>query len=799
MQRLKLFGGISIETDAGLLSGRAVQRRRLALLTLLAAARARGVSRDRLIAYLWPNADAENGRRFLSDSVYRINQALGGDVILAAGDDLRLDAQRLPSDLGDLEDALSSGDYETAAKVYAGPFLDGFFLSDAPEFERWVEGERDRHGREYARALEALALSAERAGSGGTAVSWWRRLAAHDPYNSRVAVRLMQSLAAVGERGAAIQHARVHETLLAQELEVEPDPAVRALADKLRHDPGLAATAARPAPPPYSPAGAALEPTPPTGTVASADASARVGTTAGDRGPAGKSRRRWSTATLVAAGLAILAVVVAGTFIVRQREGVVASRGAPATPTIAVLPFANLSADPENEYFSDGITEELITTLGQVGGLRVASRTSVFAFKNKPVDVREVGRRLGVAAVVEGSVRKSGRRLRITTQLVNTANGYDLWSATYERELDDVFAVQEEIARAIVARLVGTLGAGERVSLAERSTRDPEAYDLYLKGRFAWHQRTRDGLRQAVEYFGQAVARAPDYARAHVGLGDAYAVNAFYDYLPPRDAYPKAEAAARRAIELDRTLAAPHATLAYVLTYYDLDWTRAEEEFRRALAADPSYSTAHQWYGNLLTVAGRFADAERAFRAAQEADPLSLIAHAALGWGFYYAGRYDAALEQYRRTLALDPNFELAHLWGGWALGEMGRESDAREWIGRAVRLSNGSPLTRLALARLLARSQSAATRDTARAIVAEVASRRARGEYMPAYEIGKVHLALGDRRAALEWLTRTVEDKSHSRAFFRVDPQLAPLRGDPRFEALVAKRAIVTRVEPST
>jgi TolB-like protein/DNA-binding SARP family transcriptional activator/Tfp pilus assembly protein PilF len=787
VQRLKLFGGISIETDAGPLSGRAVQRRRLALLTVLAAARARGVSRDRLIAYLWPNADAENGRRFLSDSVYRINQALGGDVILAAGDDLRLDAQRLPSDLDEFEDALASGDYETGVKVYVGPFLDGFFLSDAPDFERWVEGERDRLGREYARALEALALSAERAGSGGTAVSWWRRLAAHDPYNSRVAVRLMQSLAAVGERGAAIQHARVHEALLAQELEVEPDAEVRALADKLRHDPDPAGgrasadavTVARPAAPPYSPAGTAPEPTPPTGSVASADANA-----------SGTSRRRRSTATLVAAALAILAVVVVGTLIVRQREGVVAA----TTPTIAVLPFANLSADPENEYFSDGITEELITTLGQAGGLRVASRTSAFAFKNKPIDVREVGRRLGVTAVVEGSVRKSGRRLRITAQLVNATSGYDLWSAAYDRELDDVFAVQEEIARAIVARLVGTLGAGERVSLAERSTRDPEAYDLYLKGRFAWHQRTREGLREAVEYFGRAVARAPDYARAHVGLADAYAVNAFYDYLPPRDAYPKAEAAARRAIELDRTLAAPHATLGYVLTYYYLDWTRAEDEFRRALAADASYSTAHQWYGNLLTVAGRFAEAERAFRAAQEADPLSLIAHAALGWSFYYAGKYDAAVEQCRRTLALDPNFELAHLWGGWALGEMGRERDAREWIGRAVRLSNGSPLTRLALARLLARSPSAAARDSARAIVAEIASQRARGDYMPAYEIGKVHLALGDRGAALEWLTRTVEDRSHSRAFFRVDPQLAPLRGDPRFEGLVAKRATMTR-----
>jgi TolB-like protein/DNA-binding SARP family transcriptional activator/tetratricopeptide (TPR) repeat protein len=793
VQRLKLFGGISIETEAGPLAGRAVQRRRLALLALLAAARARGVSRDRLIAYLWPNADTENGRRFLSDSVYRINQALGGDVIVAAGDELRLDTQRLPSDLGELEEALTRDDYEDVVRVYAGPFLDGFFLSDAPELERWVEAERDCLAREFARALEGLAVAAERNGDGTAAVSWWRRLAAHDPYNSRVAMRLMQSLAATGQRAAAIQHARVHEALLSQELEVEPDPSVRALAEQLRRD--SSAPAAQPSAGAVASAAAAslVTTTPPASYAAPAEMPVAAAAAPGVIiAPAHVARaRRVTPIALLIGALGIVALAVLVVLIVRQRG---AGRDAMPVPsvarTIAVLPFTNLSADRENEYFSDGITEELITTLGQVRGLRVASRSSAFAYKSRAVDVREVGRRLGVAAVVEGSVRKSGRTLRITVQLVSTENGYDLWSAAYDREMEDVFAIQEEISRAIVANLVGTLDAGDRVALAERSTRDPQAYDLYLKGRFAWHERTRDGLRRAVEYFTQAIARAPDYARAHVGLGDAYAVSAFYDYLLPRESYPKAEAAAWRAIELDPTLAAPHATLGYVLTYYYLDWPRAEEEFKRALTADPTYSTAHQWYGNLLTVAGRFADAEREFRAAQEADPLSLIAYAALGWSFYYARRYDAALEQCRRTLALNSNFELAHLWGGWALGEMGRDREAREWIERAVRLSNGSPLTRLALARLLARSQSPSETDSARAIVREIESRRARGEYMPAYEIGKVHLALGDRATALAWLERAVEEKSHSRAFLRLDPQLAPLRGEARFKR-------VTRVLP--
>jgi serine/threonine-protein kinase len=485
--------------------------------------------------------------------------------------------------------------------------------------------------------------------------------------------------------------------------------------------------------------------------------------------------------------LALLGLGVAAGVIARGRS-VVASRTEPATMrTIVVLPFVNLSADRENEYFSDGITEELITTLGQVPGLRVASRTSAFTYKNKSVDVREVGRQLGAASVVEGTVRRSGNTLRVSAQLVDAATGYDLWSATYDREAADVFAIQEEISRAIATRLVGTLGAATGVTLAEQSTRDPVTYDLYLRGRHAWHGRTRESLARAIEHFSQAVAREPDYARAHVALGDGYAVSAFYDYLPPRDAYPKAEASARRAIELDPALAAPHATMAYILTYYHMDWPRAEESFKRALAADPDYSTAHQWYGNLLTAAARFAEAEREFRRAQEADPLSLIAHAALGWTYYYAGKYDAALEQLRGTLALNPNFELAHLWGSWALIELGRDAEARQWTERAVELSKRSALTRLALAYVLGRSASEADKTAARAVVREMERRRARGEYLPAYEIAKVHLALGDRAAALTWLTRAVDDASHSRAFFRVDPQLALLRGDPRFESLVA------------
>ena len=800
MQRLALFGGISIETAGGPLTGRAVQRRRLALLALLAAARTRGVSRDKLIAYLWPDADAENGRRYLSDSVYRINQALGGDAIVTAGDELRLDAQRLPSDLAELEEALARGDYERVASLYAGPFLDGFFLPDAPELERWVEVERSRLADGYARALGALGDAAERRGDHAAAATCWRRLAAHDPYNSRVALRLMQSLRDAGERAAAIQHARVHETLLRSELELEPDRSIAEFAERLRSESASGdddARATRREDPVARDVTAAGKPhSRPESSLPSVEPALPRMTSPAGASPDGASTavprsRRAALAALGAAGVVTLLVLALWA---RDRNDPARAPVAPQR-TIAVLPFANLSPEPENEYFSDGMTEELIATLGTVDGLQIASRTSAFAYKNRPADVREVGKALGVEAVVEGSVRKAGRTLRITAQLVSTANGYRLWSGAYDREVEDVFAIQEEISRAIVAKLTGELLGADALAAAGHPTGDAEAYELYLRGRFAWHQRTRQGLAQAIEYFGQAIERDPTYARAYAGLGDAYAVSAFYDYRAPRDAYPKAASAARRALELDPNLAAPHATLGYVRTYYDLDWPRAESEFKRALALDPSYSTAHQWYANLLTVAARFDEAEREMRLAQETDPLSLIASAALGWSFYYGGRYADAVDQCRRTLALDPDYVLAHLWGGWAHEALGRRAEARAWIGRAVQLSGGSDLTRLALAHLLAGSASSADRDTARAIVRSVESRASRGEYVPSYEVAKVHLALGDRDEALRWLERAVEERSHSRAFLRVDPQWAMLRGTARFEGLV-ERAVPRDME---
>ena len=761
MFSLKLFGGAALVSPEGPLTGRAVQRRRLALAALLAVARERGMSRDKLLAYLWPEADVERGRHLLSDSVYRINQALECEAIVAAGDGLRLSAE-LTSDVGQFEQALARGDAEAAVALYAGPFLDGFFVPEGPELERWIEGERRRLGDEYAGAMERLAEGVERAGDWPAAVRWWRRLAAHDPFSSRVALRLMQALERSGDRPAAIQHAGIHGRLLEQELGARPDPEVTALARQLLTAPLQPSVAELPPRAVVTPADSsplAEPPSPPRGAAlpqAPAETTAR--------------RRRWIPAAAAVAVLGLVSVAVYGRLHTEPQPP------GPIT-TMAVLPFENLSADADAEYLSDGITEEIGASLGRVKGLRVAAHTSAFSFKGQRVDVREVGRRLNVGAVLEGSVRKLGPRLRVTTRLVETTQGYQLWSETYERDFEDAFAVQQEIASEVAERLQGNLGTPTSTAGAAP---DAESYDLYLKGRYAWHRRTAESLRSAVGLLSQAVERAPGWARAHAGLADAYAVSGFYDYLPPREAFPSAERAARRALELDPGLAAPHATLGYVHLYYDWRWDPADEEFRRAIALDPAYSTAHQWYGNYLTAMGRFPEAMQQMREAQERDPLSLIANAALCWSQYYARDYREAVAQCRRTLELNPDFELAHLWQGHALEQLGELEAAKDVIERAVQLSKGTALTRAALAHVLA---SVGRSDSARAVLAKLAKP---GEhYVPSFEIAKAYLALGDRKTAMDWLERAHGERAHSMAFLKVDPQLDRLRDDPRFEAL--------------
>jgi TolB-like protein/DNA-binding winged helix-turn-helix (wHTH) protein/Tfp pilus assembly protein PilF len=479
----------------------------------------------------------------------------------------------------------------------------------------------------------------------------------------------------------------------------------------------------------------------------------------------------------------ILAIAAIATVVlVKQtepRESVARSRG--ELNTLAVLPFINASGKADDEYFSDGLTEELMDRLSRSGGLRVVSRTSSFAIKGKDLDAQKIGSMLGAQSLVEGSVRRNGEHLRIHVRLIDARDGYQLWSDIYDRRIDNVLQVQEEIALSIANALTGRVLSPARETVAEVAIADPRAYDLYLKGRFYWHRRTHDGLHTAVEHFEQAVQRAPEYARAWAGLADAYAVLGFYDYLAPAEAFPKAQQAARRTLALDANNASAEATLGYAALYYDWNLIEAEARFLKSISLDPSYSKSHQWYGNLLTAAGRFDEAEREMRRAQQLEPLSLIASAALGWALYHADRHEEALEQYRLTLALDPDFELAYLWSGWALESLGRYDEAHTMLKEAVKRSGGNGISVASLARVQALSgEPAEARRTLLQLLDSTS-------YVPAYEISKAWFALGDTKQANEWLQRAYEQRSHSLVFLHVDPQLAKHQQDAGFVRVAA------------
>jgi serine/threonine-protein kinase len=458
---------------------------------------------------------------------------------------------------------------------------------------------------------------------------------------------------------------------------------------------------------------------------------------------------------------------------------------APAVPhkSLAVLPFVNLSPDPENEFFSDGMTDELINALAKLEGLHVVSRTSAFAFKGRQEDIRTIGERLNVQAVVEGSVRRAGRKLRVMAQLVNVRDGFHVWSETFDRELEDVFAIQDEIARAISSALeIRLLGRGP--ARPRHPADDLEAYSLYLKGRHHWNQRTDDALWTGLDFFRQALSRNPDYALAHAGVADSHLILGFYCVLPPNEAFPAAKAAALRALELDPGLAEARAALAYVAMYHDWDWDEAERGFRETLRLNPGYATAHQWYGNFLATQGRFEESIASFGRAISLDPLSPLRLAARGWGFYFARQYDEALDHGRRALALDPNFVVAHTWLGLALEQQGARQEAVAAFEEAVRLSGRTSHTlgMLGHARAVHGDHPAA-----RAILAELEETR-RIRFVSAYDLAVINVALGEVERALDWLELGFDERTHWMALLGVEPRFDPLRAVPRFHELLAR-----------
>ena len=455
-----------------------------------------------------------------------------------------------------------------------------------------------------------------------------------------------------------------------------------------------------------------------------------------------------------------------------------------ATRNIAVLPFVNASPVPDNDYLSDGINDELIDALAKVEGIRVASRTSVFALKGKPQDVRAIGALLDCPVVLEGTVRRSGQQLRITAQLTSTEDGHLVWSQRYDRLMDDAFAIQDEIARTIVNTLRATSFADVAPLPLRRHTDNARAYSLYLKGRFEWNRRTQDGIATGIEYFEQAIAEDPNYAQAYTGLADCYALHVDYRSVPVKEGFESAKAYARKAIELDDTLAEAHASLAWVLFIYDWDWEAADREFRRAVELDPRYAPAHQWFAFLLASKGAMSEALLESHTAVELDPGSASARRSLAAAYFYARRYDQARYHFERAVAMNPNSEEAYRLCGLTLAVEGRLDESIQLLREAVAMPIAGSYTRASLGYALA---VAGHRAEAEEILVRLRA-EADEHYVSAVAFATILIGLGDHEGALDAAEQAFEERRGWMAYLRVNPLLDPLRGHPRFQALVER-----------
>ncbi len=470
---------------------------------------------------------------------------------------------------------------------------------------------------------------------------------------------------------------------------------------------------------------------------------------------------------------------------VRQETGLTSTRQDAfirRAPSIAVLPFANLTRDEENEYFSDGLTEELIHMLSHVEELRVVSRTSAFEFKGKAQDIRAIGTKLNVSTVLEGAVRRAGARVRVTTQLINVADGYQIWSERYDREMEDIFAIQDEIAKSIVDRLKGKLAGDSNAALPRRQTGSIEAYHLYLKGRYYWNKQTEEGFRKAIELFEQVLREEPGYAPAYCGLSDCYAYLGFWSGSPPVEIWPRAREAVLQAVALNEDLADAHVSLGYILLFFDWKWHEAEREFQRAIELSPGDAKAHYSYSVCLTQAGRFDEALAEIRRAQALDPLNLVINTGVGFVYYYCRRYERAIEEHRKTLELDAAYFEVHAAIGLAWQELKRFDEAIASFETARRLSQDSPLILACLGCCLG---AAGRRDEALALVDQLLG-ISQTRYVAPLSFALIYLGLGDVEAALDWLERAVEARDAYLRYLQVSPVYDSLRSHPRFIRLL-------------
>jgi TolB-like protein/Tfp pilus assembly protein PilF len=497
----------------------------------------------------------------------------------------------------------------------------------------------------------------------------------------------------------------------------------------------------------------------------------------------GQKKHAWIYVVVIGAAISI-ALFFLGRYTAGNRAALAAPNELPEK-SIAVLPFESLSEDKANAYFADGVQDEILTRLAKVADLKVISRTSTQRFKSAPSDLRDIAKQLGVMNILEGSVQKSNDQVRVNVQLINALTDAHLWAEIYDRKLTDIFSVESDIAKTIADTLQAKLTGSEKTAISKKPTANPEAYELYLKGRFFWNKRTGADLRKAIDYFNQAIGKDPNYAPAYSGLADSYLLLSPYGAAAPKDSIPQAKSAVKRALELDGTLPEAHASSARILSGFDFDSQKAIAEFERALQLNPNYATAHHWFaaGPLLAL-GRFDESIAEGKRSIELDPLSMINNADFGNDYYFARRFDEAIAQLRRTIEMEPRSYLAHYYLGEALQLKGQMLDAIAEYRKAVELDD-DPFALALLGQSYAR---VGRRDEANKILTQL-NQEGKARYVDAYGIGLVFLGLGDKGHAMDELERAYRENDGGDVYnIRIDPMLDDLRGDARFEALAEK-----------
>ena len=773
--RLRTFGGLSLET-ADLGDARRIGRRPLALLAVLAASGPRGLSRDKLTALLWPERDSEHSRNSLSQLLSGLRRDLGAEDLIGGTLEVRLNGDVIASDVEEFEQALACGDAERAASLYGGAFLDGFFLSEAPEFERWVESRRSLLHDKQRDALLHLAGDATRRVDVAAAKRWWWRLVSHEPTSARATVGLMESLASLGEVPAALLQFRDYKAVLERDVGAEPDAAVIALAERLRRGDwkstaviaggtlgSTRADAASDAPPPAR----VDEP--------------RVESPASS--PGRSMRRSVWIGTLIAGALAVVAAMYG---IVKRPRATLQE-----SPTVALIPRLDAPADTTQRYFADGVTDEIFEALSRVPQIRLLGRVSAREFSVDSTDLRDAARKLGVRYLIEVRPRVQGGKVRISVDVVRGTEGTVAWSATSERDVRDLGALERDVARQIVDALEVKLAVEQNAD--RRHVPNAASYDAYFRGRFHLARGTESDLRRSLEYFGEAMARDSLFAAPYAAAATAW--NQLADaFVPPLDAYPKSDSLARRALALDETNAEAHANVGYAAAVLRWDWETAKREFLRAIDLNPSDAWTHNGYSFYLQAQDDLSNAIVELRKATILEPFVGYYGNVLALMLAYNNQLDSAAAEQRRLQEAVPGYRYGGTSAAYVAFRAGRCGDiVPSERATADRVGRPSDVLVMCLVGLHQRGEAERRFQQMEAGFKQ--------RYFFPEAVAAAALALGRRERALDWFERGVDLHSAGAPTVWLDPVIRQtLLSEPRYRQLLTRMHLraVRQVPPS-